>query len=146
MDEKALTKRRTVLERQRDAELRACRAKWRCRINSVDKLRSAATTGGGARSQTKPGEASPIGVAASSLAGKVNGERREGVMEVVQQTLQHKRGFFTARTLVELINRTSPGSVTVGDIGHLLWRLRTLGDIRLVEKGNGRKPHMYLKV
>jgi hypothetical protein len=34
----------------------------------------------------------------------------------------------------------------VWDIGHLLWRLRTLGDIRLVERGNGRKPHMYLKV
>ncbi len=66
-------------------------------------------------------------------------------MEVVQQTLQHNRGFFTARALVELINRTRPGTVTVGDLGHLLWRLRRLGEIRLVEKGNGRKPHMYLK-
>jgi hypothetical protein len=146
MDEKALRKRKTLLERQRDAELKACRAKWRCRIKSVDQLWRAAATGGGARSQTKSGQACPIAVAANSLAEKVNGERREGVMEVVQQTLQHNEGFFTARTLVELINRTSPGSVTVGDIGHLLWRLRMRGEIRLVEKGNGRKPHMYLKV
>ena len=67
-------------------------------------------------------------------------------MEVVQQTLQRNRGFFTAQTLVELINRTRPGSVTRGDMVHLLRRLRTLGEIILVDKGNGRKPHMYLKV
>ena len=145
MDEKALIKRRTQLERQRDAELRACRAKWRSRINSVDRLLRAAATAGGATSQTKPGKASSIAVPANSLEGKVNGDRKKGVMEVVQQTLQHHRGFFTARALVELINRTKPGAVTVRDIGHLLWRLRMLGEIRLVEKGNGRKPHMYLK-
>jgi len=145
MDEKALIKRRTQLERQRDAELRTCRAKWRSRINSVNQLRRAAATAGGAASQTKPGKASPIAEAINSLEGKVNGDRKKGVMEVVQQTLQRNRGFFTARALVELINRTRPGSVTVGDIGHLLWRLRLLGEIKLVEKGNGRKPHMYLK-
>ena len=67
-------------------------------------------------------------------------------MEVVQQTLQRNRGFFTAKTLVELINRTRPASVTRGDIVYLLRRLRTLGEIILVDKGKGRKPHMYLKV
>jgi hypothetical protein len=146
MDDTVLLKRRTQLGRQRDAELRACRAKWRRRINAIDQLLRESAAGGGARSRTQLGQASAIAVVANSLAGKVNGERREGVMQVVQQTLQRNRGFFTARNLVELINRTSPGSVTVGDVGHLLRRLRMLGDIRLVEKGDGRKPHMYLKI
>jgi hypothetical protein len=109
-------------------------------------LQRTAATGGRAKSPAKPRKASPIAVAANSLAGKVNGERREGVTEVVQQILRRNRGFFTVRTLVELINQDSPGSITVGDIGHLLWRLRRLGEIKLVDKGNSRKPHMYLKV
>jgi hypothetical protein len=140
MDEKALIKRRTQLERQRDAQLRACRAKWQSRINSVDRLLRAAAIAGGATSQTKPGKASSIALPAKSAEERVNGDRKKAVMEVVQQTLQHNQGFFTARVLVELINRTRPGSVTVRDIGHLLWRLRMLGEIRLVEKGCGRKP------
>ena len=47
--------------------------------------------------------------------------------------------------IIGFFSLASPGSVTVGDIAHLLWRLRMLGEIRLVEKGCGRKPHMYLK-
>jgi hypothetical protein len=65
-------------------------------------------------------------------------------MEVVRQTLKRKRGFFTARALVELINNTMSISFTAQGISHHLWSLRKLGEIKLVEKGNGRKPHMYM--
>ena len=67
-------------------------------------------------------------------------------MELVRQTLQHNRGFFTARMLVEFIKKTKPISLTERGISHPLWNLRKLGEIRLVEKGKGRKPHMYLKL
>jgi phenylalanyl-tRNA synthetase beta subunit len=66
-------------------------------------------------------------------------------MEVVGQTLQHNRGFFTGKALVELINKSVPFSVTAREINHPLCILRRLGQIRLVEKGQGRKPRMYLK-
>jgi hypothetical protein len=145
MDRKALLRRRRQLERQRDAELRACRAKWRSRINSVDRLLRAAATTVDTTSQAKPVQASLVAAFANALKGKAKWDRKEGVMEVVQRVLQHKRGFFTARTLVELINETRPFSVTMWDIGHPLWDLRRLGEIKLVEKGCGRKPHMYLK-
>ena len=65
-------------------------------------------------------------------------------MEAVRQTLKRKRGFFTATALVEFINKTMPISVTAQGISHPLCTLRKLGEIRLVEKGNGRKPHMYM--
>ncbi len=66
-------------------------------------------------------------------------------MEVVRHTLQHNRGFFTGRALVELINKTVPLSVTAREINHPLWILRRLGEIKLVERGSGGKPHMYFK-
>jgi hypothetical protein len=67
-------------------------------------------------------------------------------MEVVRRTLRHNQGFFTARTLAELINQTQGVSVTDGRISRLLRRLRTLDEIKLVETGKGRKPHMYFKL
>lgn len=66
-------------------------------------------------------------------------------MEVVRQTLEQNQGFFTARMLVEFINKTKPISVTARGIGRPLRSLCKLGEIRLVEKGNSRKPQMYLK-
>lgn len=146
MDHKALIERKAQLARRRDAELRACRAKWRRRINSVDLLLRAAASPNDITSQTKPGQACPIAVFANALEGKVNGDRKKGVMEVVRQTLRHNRGFFTTRALVEFINQTQSCSVTEREISHPLWSLRKLGEIRLVEKGKGRKPHMYLKL
>jgi hypothetical protein len=146
MDQKALIKRRTQLERRRDAELRTCRAKWRSRINSVDLLLKAAAAADDITSPTKPGQASPVAVCANALGERVKRDRKEGAMELVRQTLQHNRGFFTARMLVEFINKTKPISVTAQAISHPLWSLHKRGEIRLVEKGNGRKPHLYLKL
>ena len=144
MDQKALIKRRTKLKRRRDAELRACRAKWRSRINSVDRSLRTADSAADLASQTKPRQAFPVAVSANALEGKVKRDHKERAMEVVRQTLQRKRGFFTARALVELINNTMSISVTAQGISHPLWTLRKLGEIKLVEKGNGRKPHMYM--
>jgi hypothetical protein len=146
MDRKALLARRKRLQRQRDAELRAFRARWRRRLNSVDRLVRAPATTGGITSRTKPGLAFPVAAFANALKGKVNGHRKQGVMEVVRQTLRHNRGFFTARTLVQFINQTRPFSVTERGIRKPLSRLCTLGEIKLVERGNGRKPHMYAKL
>lgn len=146
MNEKALKKRRTQLERQRDAELGACRAKWRRRINSVDRLLRAAATAHDITPRAKPGRPCPVAVFAHAIAGKVNGERKEGVMELLQRTLDRNQGFFTAATLVEFINKTRPSSVSEREIRHLLWRLRRRGQIKLVDKGDSRKPHLYLKV
>src|ERR1017187_10563361 len=144
MDKKPLIKRRTRLKRRRDAELRACRAKWRSRINSVDRSLRAAASAADLASQTKPRRAPQVAVSASVLEGKVKRDRKEGAMKAVRQTLRRKRGFFTARALVEFINKTMPISVTAQGIRHPIWCLRKLGEIRLVEKGNGRKPHMYM--
>jgi len=72
--------------------------------------------------------------------------RKEGVMEFVRQALEHNQGFFTARMLVEFINKTKPISVTGRCMSRPLWSLRELGEIRLVEKGRGGKPHLYLKL
>jgi len=63
----------------------------------------------------------------------------------VRETLQHNRGFFTARALVEFINRNQPCSFTEQEMSHPLGSLRQLGEIKLVQKGRGGKPHMYLK-
>ena len=146
MDQKALRERRAQLETRRDAELRACRAKWRRRISSVDRLLRAAAAADGIMVETRSGQACPVTVLANALKGKVNGDRKEGVMELVRQTLQHNQGFFTAKALVEFINQTLSCSVTEREISHPLWSLRKLGEIRLVEKGKGRTPHMYLKL
>jgi hypothetical protein len=108
-------------------------------------LLRAAATADDLTSQTKPSQASRVAAFANALEGKVNGARKEGVMEVVRQTLQHNRGFFTGKALVELINQSVPFSVTAREINHPLWILRRLGEIRLVERGCGRKPHMYFK-
>src|ERR1039458_1695553 len=144
MDQKALIKRRTKLKRRRDAELRACSAKWRSRINSVDRSLRAAASAADLASQTKPRQAFPVAVSVNALEGKVKRDRKERAMDAVRQTLKRKRGFFTARALVEFINKTMPIFVTAQGISHPLWTLRRLGEIRLVEKGNGRKPHMYM--
>ena len=144
MDQKALIKRRTKLKRRRDAELRACRTRWRSRINSVDRSLRAAASVADLASQTKRRQALPVAVSANALEGKVKRDHKERAMKVVRQTLRHSRGFFTARTLVEHINKTMSISVTAQGISHPLWTLRKLGEIKLVEKGNGRKPHMYM--
>ena len=146
MDQKALIERRTQLERRRNAELGACLAKWRSSINSVDLLLREAATDDDVTSQTTPGQASPVRVLASALEGKVEWERKVSLMEVVRQTLRHHEGFFSARTLVEFINKIKRISVTERGISRLLRSLHKLGEIRLVEKGKGRKPHMYLKL
>jgi hypothetical protein len=146
MNRKALLKRRRRFERQRDAELRRRRARWRSRINSVDRLLRAAAAADEVRRQAKAGQASRFAAWANALAGKVNGDRKEGVMALVRHTLQHNRGFFTARTLVEFINQTQPGSVTERDIRNPLCSLRKLGEIRLVERASGRKPQTYLSL
>jgi hypothetical protein len=146
MDKKALLRRKRRLERQRDAELRAYRAKWRSRINSVDRLLRAVTTADEVGRQTKPGQATRLAALATALEGKANGDRKEGVMALVRHTLQHNRGFFTARTLVEFINQTQPCCVTERDIRLPLRRLRKLGAIRVVERGTGRKPQIYLNL
>jgi hypothetical protein len=112
----------------------------------LDRSLRAAAAADGITAETKPGQASQVTVLANALKGKVNGDRKEGVMELVRQTLQHNQGFFTARALVEFINQTLSCSVTEREISHPLWSLRKLGEIRLVEKGKGRTPHMYLKL
>ena len=66
-------------------------------------------------------------------------------MGVVQQTLRQNRGFFTAKALVGFINKTQACSVTGRDVRHPLRILRKRGEIRLIERGNGTKPHLYLK-
>jgi hypothetical protein len=146
MDPKALRARRMQFKKRRDAELRACQAKWRRRINSVDRLLKVAGAANENMAETRSGQASRVAVLAKALEGKVNGDRKKGMMEVVRQTLRHNQGFFTARALVEFINQTLSCSVTEREISHPLWSLRQLGEIRLVEKGKGRTSHMYLKL
>ncbi len=97
-------------------------------------------------SRTKAGQASPIAAFADALKGTVNGHRKETAMEVVRHTLRHNQGFFTARTLARFINRTKPFAVTERSIRNPLCRLRKLGEIKLVERGFGRKPHIYVKL
>jgi hypothetical protein len=142
---KKLLERRARLQRQRDAELRRCRARWRIRISAVDRLLRAAATADDLPAQTKPSQASRVAASENALEGKVNGARKKCVMEVVRQTLRHNQGFFTVRTLVQFINQTRPFSVTEREINHPLRTLRRLGEIKLVERGYGRKPHMYFK-
>lgn len=84
-------------------------------------------------------------MSAYSLEGKANGDRKQGVMEVVQQTLRQNRGFFTAKALVKFINKSQACAVTGRDIRRPLRILRKRGEIRLIERGNGMKPHLYLK-
>ena len=76
----------------------------------------------------------------------MNGDRKENVMKLLRDILQHNRGFFTAPMLVELINKTRRFSVTRQELSHPLGSLRQLGEIRLVDRARGRKPHMYLKL
>jgi hypothetical protein len=146
MDQEALIERRTRLERRRNAELGACLAKWRSSINSVDLLLRAAAIVDDVSSPTESGQASPVRLLANALEGTAKREPKESMMEVVRQTLHHHQGFLTARTLAELINKTERISVTARGISPLLRSLCKLGEIRLVEKGKGRKPHMYLKL
>ena len=145
MDKMALLKRRRRLQRQRDAELRACRAKWRSRINSIDRLLRTADTAGVVKSQARPGQARPIAGLANALQNNMKRGRKEGVLKLIRHILRRNRGFFTATTLADLINQSCPCSVTRRDLSHPLGCLRQLGEIRLVEKGEGRKSHMYLK-
>ena len=67
-------------------------------------------------------------------------------MKLLRHILHHNRGFFTAPMLVDLINKTKPFSVTSQELTQPLGNLRQLGEIRLVDRGQGRKPHMYLKL
>ena len=145
MDMKLLLRQRKQLARERDAEFRACLAKWRRRISSVDRRLRAAATAENLKSRTTRRKASRDAVFAHALEGKANGERQKAMMTVVRQTLQHMWGFFTARALVELINKSKPFHITERDVNIPLQRLRKLGEIKLVERGRGRKQHMYLK-
>src|ERR1035437_1930697 len=90
MDEKVLIKRRTRLERRRDAELRACRAKWRSRLNTVDRLLRVADFAADLVSRGKPRRALPVALSANVLEGKVKRDRKEGAMKAVRQTLDRK--------------------------------------------------------
>ena len=145
MDRKKLLERRAQLQRRRDAELRRCRAKYRDRINAVNRLLRAPARAQAPAPRAYRSPGSRLAASADALEGKVNGARKEGVMEVVRHTLQHNRGFFTGRTLVELINKTIASSVTAREINRALWTLCTLGEIKLVERGSGGRPHLYFK-
>jgi hypothetical protein len=72
--------------------------------------------------------------------------RKEGIMEAVQRALENCSGTFNSRTIVEFINKTQRLSLTERDVANPLWRLRKSGDIRIFEKGKGRKPSTYLRV
>ena len=145
MDRLALMKRRTQFERRRDAELRECRTKWRRRINSIDRLLKVSAPAAEIRPQTEPLLDSP---AATSPAhgGTGRAGRKVRVLEVVRQTLQQSQGVFTAKTLVAFINQTQPCAVTERAISQPLSNLRQCGEIRLLEKGRGGKPHTYFEV
>jgi LPS O-antigen subunit length determinant protein (WzzB/FepE family) len=146
MDHTALIRRRQRLQQQRDAELRTCRAKWRSRINTVDRLLRIAAARGIADSQPSTGQDRPIAVYADALAGDMKGDRKESVLKLLRHILQHNRGFFTVPMLVDLINKTRRLSVTCRELSQTLGNLRQLGEIRLVDPGQGRKPHVYLKL
>ena len=94
----------------------------------------------------KPGRASHVAVFPNALSGKAKQDGNAGATEIVRRTLRCNRGFFTARTLIESINKTSPIPITGRGISHPLQSLLELGEIRLVQKGNGRKPRTYLKL
>jgi len=145
MNRQALIKRKAQLKSRRNAELRVCRAKWRAKIRSVDRLLRASNSRDANIAPTKSRGASRATVSAYSLEGIANGDRKQGVMGVVQQTLRQNRGFFTAKALVGFINKTQACSVTGRDVRHPLRILRKRGEIRLIERGNGTKPHLYLK-
>jgi hypothetical protein len=145
MNSQALIERKTQLKSSRNAELRTCRAKWRAKICSIDLLLRASTSRGANTAPAKSRGASRATVSAYSLEGKANGDRKQGVMEVVQQTLRQNRGFFTAKALVKFINKSQACAVTGRDIRRPLRILRKRGEIRLIERGNGMKPHLYLK-
>ena len=67
-------------------------------------------------------------------------------MKLLRQILQHNRGFFTVPMLVDLINQTRRFSVTRRELSQAFGNLRQLGEIKLADRGQGRKPHMYLKL
>ena len=147
MDTRAQLKRwRRRLQQQREAELRACRAKWRSRIHSVDRLLRTPATADGVKSHTRPGRARPIAVSAYTLEGNMKRGRNKAVLKLVRHILQHNRGFFTAATLADLINRTRSFSITRRDLSQPLGSLRQLGEIRLVARSGGRKAHVYVKL
>lgn len=143
MNRQELLQQRAQLVRQRDAELRACKTKWRKRINNID-LALTAQAASGVAPTAPPGQASLTAAFADAIGAKVQQDRKESILEVVRQTLRDNPGFFTARTLVELINRTKPFILTERNLSNPLWRLRKLGEIRIVATGKGRRPHTYL--
>ena len=67
-------------------------------------------------------------------------------MKLLRHVLDHNRGFFTVTMLVDLINKTRPFSVTRQELNCPLRSLQQLGEIKLVDRGEGRQPHMYLKL
>ena len=121
-------------------------AKWRSRINAVDVLLKAAANADEITPPAKRAQASPVAAGASALEGRVKRGGKAGATEIIRRTLRCNRGFFTARTLVESINKTSPIPITGRGISHPLQSLLELGEIRLVQKGNGSKPRTYLKL
>lgn len=137
MDRKALLEQRTRLGRQRDAELKACRANWRRRIDAIDqRLREAGTNSNSSQSDPHPQAFAEV------LDELIEHDRKQGVMELVRRALEDCEGMFTARTLVGLINKDKPSFLSERDVSNPLWRLRKLGEIKIVENGKGRKPHV----
>jgi hypothetical protein len=141
MDTEELLEQRARLERQRDAELKACRAKWRRMIDVIDQ-RLKATTASSCALGCDHGPARLPEV----LDEVIEEDRKRGVMDVVRQSLENYDGAFTARTLVGIINKNKPSFLTERDVSNPLWRLRKLGIIKIIAKGKGRKPQEYLKI
>ncbi len=110
-------------------------------IDAIDqRLRGAATNNGASQSDLHPPAFAEV------LDELIEHDRKQGVMDVVRQTLENYSGTFTARTLVGIINKNKPSFLTERDISNPLWRLRKLGIIKIIAKGKGRKPQEYLKI
>jgi hypothetical protein len=146
MEKQVLLKHRRGLQRQRDAELRACRVKWRSRIRSLDRLLRTPASSRVIKRRTRPGLARPIAVVPNALQDHMKRGRKVSVLKLVRYVLRRNQGFFTAATLADLINQTRPFSVTRRDLNQPLGSLRQLGEITLIARGGGRKPHMYMKL
>jgi hypothetical protein len=141
-DKNVLLQQRTELAAQLRMELNACRATRR-KIAAIDLLLEAQ----GGRDPSPDSELHQNSPAfESTLHTALRADRREkNVMQAIRQIIENARGAFTARTLVEAINRESTVEITERDVSHPLWKLRKLGVIKLYKKGSGRRPSVYLK-
>jgi hypothetical protein len=139
VDRKILIERKAQLEKQRDAELKGCRAKWRRKLDAIDLLLRES----GHSNDDTQAEAQAVAFA-DVLEDTV--EQTTGVVEAIRRTLENVSGIFTTRTLVEVINKTGQFSVTEREVANPLWRMHQAGEISILEKGSGRRPNVYLKI